>query len=349
MNRTCTGITAKILVLVLALLFFGRAADAEQRLIETYDIGQASVRVKIMTSSMPTVLEGRIKEESGFYFFKMKFMDNFFSINVPERSYQKMDYRMRQDLVATILILYGRSFEQSSEMLSFLPKGYRFNMTFGRTQSGHPFNRVYVYSKTSNIFPDLLPYKSPLMPGRTLETPITGYEEWVMLHEMAHSIFAMAVGSIRNPKNRFMEEGFADYFAERVMGRKSPARESLGKIPISAKQAARLEGLSQLDVDAAIWGEERALNVPMEGYVGVTHHHFGYEFISAYVEVFGDKNLRDFLHRFSQTEEVVDKGDYGTKRIKNIFLKMGYTPREIALFRRNLHEKLLKNVFEVTG
>jgi hypothetical protein len=348
-NKNLKRIFAGITIFIFAITV-GNVSYGDGRVTKTYDIGGATVKVKIISSLMPTMLEGRIKEESGFYFFKMNFMNNFFSVNVPQRSYDKMTEQQKNDLVAAVLLLHGRSFEVSRAMLGYMPTGYRFNVTFGETQSGYPFNRVYSYSKTSNIYPDFLPFEGKMIPGEAIKTPMTGFEESIMLHEIGHSIFAIVIGNIKNPKNKYMEEGFVDYFADKVLGRKSPHREAIEKITITNAQAANINGLSQLDVDVSIWGEEKALNSStMEGYAGITHHHFGYEFIRTYIDVFGEKNLRGFLDRFRQTEERPDEGDYGTKRINDLLLKMGYPLEKTEEFQKMLHERLKKNIFNLTS
>ena len=343
LKRTCTCIMFFVLILAAFDASYGQG-----RVTRTYDIGGEEVRVKIISSPVPTILEGRIKEESGFYFFKMNFMNNFFSINVPQRSYDKMTDQDKNDLVASVLLLYAGSFKVSEEMLGYMPRGYRFNITFGQTQSGHAFNRVYNYSKSSNIYPNFLPFESTIMGiSREIDTPMTELEESVMLHEIGHSIFAIAIGTIQNPKNKYMEEGFVDYFADKVLGKESFYRANLGKITVTDEKVSNISGLSQLDVDVSIWGEE-VLDAPtMEGYVGVTHHHFGYEFIRTYIGIFGEKNLRGFLDRFKQTEDRADESDYGTERINDILLKMGYPAEKISDFQRELHKRLRENVFDV--
>jgi hypothetical protein len=342
-NKTCIGIVFFVIILSVSSVSYGLG-----KVTRTYDVGGQEVRVKIISSPVSTILEGRIKEESGFYFFKMNFMGNFFSINVPQRSYDKMTEQDKNDLIASILLLYGRSFMVAEEMLGYMPKGYRFNVTLGQTQSGYPFNRVYNYSKSSNIYPNFLPFESTIMGAfQKIDTPMTELEESVMLHEIGHSIFAIAIGTIQNPKNKYMEEGFVDYFADKVLGKKSFYRQNIEKITVTNEEISNMSGLSQLDVDVSIWGEEVIDSPTMEGYVGVTHHHFGYEFIRTYIDIFGDKDLRGFLDRFKQTEDRLDESDYGTKRVNDILLKMGYSPEKISDFQEKLHERLRQNVFYI--
>ncbi len=309
------------------------------REIVTYNIAGRDVKVNISKSLASTTLEGRIEEEDGFYFFRFGYRGNFFSINLPRRVFEELPEERKQELLTSVLDLYSGAFDTSREILGFVPEGYNFNVTFARTGKGDPFNRVYVRSKTSNIYTGFLPYERA---GRGM----TSKQEWIMLHEIGHAIFAIAVGNIEDPRNRYMEEGFVDYFAGQVMGESHTGREIRGKFAAPRERLAGMRGLSQMDVDTSIWGEDFVITAPKtEGYAGVTHHLFGLEFIDAFIDVFGKKDLLEFLRRFKSAEDEPGAAARGTKTILEIFARMGYTPGQVEEFEKELHSRLKENIF----
>ena len=213
-------------------------------------------------------------------------------------------------------------------------------MTFGKTSTGMPVNHIYLYNKTSNILTNFLPYED----GQHVMTEL---QRRIMFHEIGHSLFTIAVGGMQDPRTRALEEGFVDYFSEKTLG-KEMDEGFYGKASISAGQAANMKGLSQLDIDASIWGDDVALKASkVKNYVGVTHHAFGIEFIKAFIDVFGKEKLLEFLKRVKKSEDAPMMGDYGTKLVKGVLEKMGYSQAKITEFQNELYRRLKKNVFKV--
>ena len=104
-----------------------------------------------------------------------------------------------------------------------------------------------------------------------------------------------------------------------------------------------------MDIDASVWGDKFVQEGSgIKGYLGVTHHVFGVEFIDAFIDVFGKENLFEFLTRLKQTEGNSPIDDLGTKQIQDIFSKMGYSQEKIREFENELHRRLRENVFEIS-
>ena len=319
-------------LLIVTLLMQGVPLFAQDQGIELkeYFLGKEKVEVQISSLLKPTDMEGLIKEETGFYFLRYKYKKNFFNINLPQRVFDGLDNQETEGLIAAVTDLYTRSFDVSKELLGTVLDGYKFNITFANVKKGHAFNRVYHHSKTSNIFTNFLPYKNN-------KEAMAPEDEQVILHEIGHSVFAISIGILNNPEDKYMGEGFADYFANKVM-KKTIAKPP--KIVISKEQADRISGLAQMDVDAQIWDKEFLSKAPRQkGYLGVTHHLFGLEFITAFTDLFGEKNLKEFLKRFRASEDTPKK-DYGTSIIKQIlsaYLPLSHTLRvshEMYVFTR---------------
>ena len=174
---------------------------------------------------------------------------------------------------------------------------------------------------------------------------MTTDEQKIMFHEIGHSVYGIIIGSMRAPRNKSFEEGFVDYFAEEATGEKIERRGIL-KVRITQEQAKRMKGLTQPDIDASVWNEEIALKPSTaKGYIGVTHHVFGLEFIHAFIDTFDKKDLPEFLTRLRQRENDQPVGDLGTSQVKDILLQMGYADKEIKKFEKDLHARLKKNVF----
>jgi hypothetical protein len=337
MNKLKIRITGTAIAGFIALIMLTGSAPAQE--IVTYNIAGKDTKVNISKSLKPTTLEDRIEKESGFYFFRLAYKGNFFSINLPQRIFVELPENRKQELLASVLGLYSSTFDGSRDILGFVPEGYKFNVTFARTREGDPFNRVYDRSKTSNIYTGFMPYEYR-------EQVMTAKQEWIMLHEIGHAIFAIAVGNIEDPRNKYMEEGVVDYLADEVMEESHTGRKIRGKFAAPEKKIANMRGLAQIDVDTSIWGEDFVMNVPKaEGYAGVTHHLFGLEFIEAFIDVFGKKDLLEFLRRFKRAEDEPGAAGRGTETIRGILLKMGYTPEQITAFEEELHAKLRENVF----
>jgi hypothetical protein len=299
--------------------------------------------VKILISEIPISgdLEGRLKTPLAFYTLKLKYRDNVFIFNLPQRSFDELSGVQKEKLIQDLLGLYDRSFELFFGIFGFIPTGFRFIVTFGETKKQTPFNYIYQHNKISNIFPGFLPFSSG-------EEALNPEQRFIFLHEIGHSLFSIAIGNITNPKARSIEEGFVDYFAEQASGMDIKEVHGQDLFYISRRQSENIKGLTQLDTEISIWGEKYVMTAPRsKGYVGLTHHAFGLQFIKAFVSVFGAHDLPVFLKRFKPAQYTLNNEDYGTAMVRKIFAKMGYPPEKVSEFEDQLHRNLTENVFKV--
>jgi hypothetical protein len=200
-----------------------------------------------------------------------------------------------------------------------------------------PLNKVNLTDKISNIFLNTLPYKNK-------KEVLSGFERGIMLHEIGHGLFSIAVGNLRYARTRAIEEGFVDYFAGRGYGEEGP----VVKLPISMEQADKMQGLTQMDIDSSIWSREIALTPSMSGrYAGITHHTFGIEFIEGFIDSFGRERLPEFLKRLRAAEDISPSEDFGTGQIKQILTRMGFSNDQIKGFEEDLHRRLKENIFRI--
>jgi len=319
----------------------GKTGDHEKNIV--FRALNEDINANVSRSDRATDLEDRLKNKSRFYFIKFKFRDNIFSFNFPERTYSAWDHREKINILEYLTKLYGDSFREFKDIFGFSPRDYRFNVTFGKTKRGMPFNTIYLYNKISNIFPGFIP-------AGTESEVFSAGQKMIMFHEIGHSLFGIAIGTFRDPRTKAIEEGVVDYFAERIYKGKFPETYRRGKFQVSESKLERLEGLSQLDVESSVWVEEDMSKISgVKGYVGVTHHVFGLEFVKSFIQVFGEKDMINFLVRLRQTEEDSFLDDFGTNRIIHIFNKMGYTEEKIIEFKEELHRRLKANVFKVVN
>ncbi|MFH1878302.1 MAG: hypothetical protein ABH883_05805 [Candidatus Omnitrophota bacterium] len=342
--------TAKIFIPVfvsaaLMSVFLPRAAafspEDTNIMSDSYNIAGETVNVYISRQAEPTSHEGRMKEETGYYFLKFNYRDNFYSINLPDIFFEEINMRQREKLVREIIRIYDQAFDRFAGVFGFYPALFRFSVTFGSTKPGYPFHVSYSDRRTSNIFANFLPYGAG-------KEPFSQEERIILLHETGHGLFLIAVGNIEDPRGKYIEEGFADYIAGENYDEPGAAAPYYSMSVISAEQAENFKGLSQLDFDAGVWGEETVLKASaIRGYVGITHHVFGREFLSAFISVFGKEDLYGFLVRFKKTEDSIGRGDFGTNHVLSVFKSMGYTPAQIEKFRKELYSRLRENVFVV--
>jgi len=298
--------------------------------------------ISISKSTNPTDLGGRLNQKTVYTFLKFKYKNNYFSVNVPESIYGKLTEKKEKLLVDSLIELYGRAFEVFFDLFGYFPEGYRFNVTFGKTRRGGPHNRIYLYDKVSNIFPDFLP-------SFIGDVVFTRDQRMILSHEIGHSLFGIVIGSLQDPRTKAIEEGFVDYFPGKMFPG-STVRDTEGyKFRISPDQDENIRGLAQVDIDVSIWGETPIMKETKEkGYLGLTHHLFGLEFINAFIEVFGKEDLAEFLLRLKKTEGMpYGYDDFGTGKIRIIFTVMGYKSDQILEFEKSLHRRLKENVFEV--
>ena len=284
-------------------------------------------------------LENNFREEYEFQVLKFKHDNNLYHLNVPERIFSGLTDEKRAYLIEYLTELYGAVITIYAEIYGHAPEGYKFNVTFGKTAAGHPYNKVYAYTKTSNIFPDCLPYEDP-------EDVLTDEERAVMTHEVAHSLFAIKIGTFEHPKTKAIEEGFVDYITERAEGLDYSERRKAMRIPVTPLQAQNMKGLTQLDVEISMFGDNAVLNAPRDGsYAGFAHHTFGLEFIKAFISVFGEKALPGFMKRLRSVDRTPSVGDMGTRQIKLILKNMSYTDEQVQDFEVTLHSRLKEYVY----
>ena len=327
---------------ILCFLFTGSTLYAQETgdlSVQSFD--GSAIKVNVSCSPQPTDLEGRLAKKERYYFFKLNYSSNFFSFNLPGSSFNAFTERERKKLVEYLLRLYGDSFDVYYDMFGWRPEGFRFNVTFGKNTKGYMYNMMYLPDKISNVFTDSLPYRD----GNNI---MSADEERIMVHEIGHSLFGIVVGTTEDPRSRAIEEGFVDYFMGKVLDVDTGVGRSAYRLPISAEQASRIKGLSQLDVDASVWGDEAVFKpTKAKGYAGITHHLFGLEFIHAVIDVFGKKDLLEFLKRFKQAENDPYGIDHGTQKVRDILAGMGYSKEKISEFENDLHRRLKENVFRV--
>jgi len=286
-----------------------------------------------------TDLEGHFREKYEFYYLKFKYKDNYFNLNIPGSRFLLLSGGQRSELIRYLSSLYGDVFDVYALIFGHVPEGYKFNVTFGKTSEGHPYNRIYAASKTSNIFPDCLPFDMT-------RQALTEKQRWIMIHEIAHSLFAIKIGTFEHPKMKAIEEGFIDYISEQAEGMDySRLRQDI-MIKVPPGRLKNMKGLTQLDVEISIFGEGAVINSPRDGsYAGFAHHTFGLEFIKSFISVFGEQALPGFMKRLRKVDRSVSKNDLGTQQIKDILRKMGYTKIQIKEFEDNLHTRLKQYVY----
>ena len=308
--------------------------------VKTYNINKQKIKISIFTLDKPTNLEDRLSEKTAFYSLKLRYLDNFFSFNIPKDVYNRFTEDQRKMLVKDLLDLFGNAFGRFSDISGRIPERYKFGVTFAKTKSGHPFNRVYLSNKVSNIFTNFLPYENK-------DEPFTEKDKYIMLHEIGHSLLAITVGGLSSPKVRAIEEGVVDYIAGEGYEGVDYEGGIKTRIEILPHQAERMKGLTQLDIDTSIWGM-KAASLPVthvRGYSGITHHMFGIEFINAFIDVFGKEHLLEFLIRLKAVEDKPSKNDFGTMDTREIFIKMGFSKERSGEFEKVLHKRLKENVF----
>ena len=317
----------------------GQRAEGETVSIYKYD--GKDVKIFISEIPIPSDLEGRLKTPLAFYALKLRYRDNIFSFHLPQRSFDDLSGGQKEKLMQDLLGLYDRSFELFSGIFGYVPTGFRFNITFGETKEQASSNYIYQGTKTSNIFPGFFPFSSgegALNPG----------QRFMFFHEIGHSLFGIAIGNMTNPEARSIEEGFVDYLAEQASGMDIKEVHGQGLFYISRRQSENIKGLTQLDTEISIWGEKYVMTAPTQkGYMGLTHHAFGLQFIKAFVGVFGAHDLPVFLKQFKQAQYPLTNRDHGTTKVRKIFAKMGYSPEKVSEFEGQLHRKLTENVFKV--
>ena len=197
-----------LILIVFVFLASGNVSTFSRKITTSHDADVLSVilingeKVKVVVSRSASAgdLEGTLKEKTRYSFLKFKYRDNYFSVNIPDMVFQNMPDSDRKVLVRKVVGLYSDSFDVFGGMFGYMPQGYKFNMTFGNTKRGEPFNRVYVSSKTSNIFSDFIPFYD----GKVV---FSKYQRLVLLHEIGHSLFAIAIGSMQDSRSKAIEEG----------------------------------------------------------------------------------------------------------------------------------------------
>ncbi|MDP8298740.1 MAG: hypothetical protein P9L88_02380 [Candidatus Tantalella remota] len=332
--RKIARVCAFITTLVLAPTFAGYSQSPSVEKIAVPSEDGTYINVSITHAEMPTDFEGQLRAPSVYYFIKLKYKENFYSINVPLFTYESMSVEEKVALVEYITGLYEDAFSRGAIAMARKPRGYRFNITFGRTKWGRVYNKeIFSNEKVSSIFSNCLPYQ---IPGKVL----TQEERVVLLHEIGHSLLGISIGGITDVRMRSIEEGVVDHIAG--LGPEAPGR----RIYVTAEESGRLKGVAQMDIDASIWGKDKALmpSGMRGGYAGVTHHLHGREFVGAYLEVFGKDDFRQFLIRVKASRGKGEQ-DLGTGRIRSILKKMGHLDDEIARFEQRLHERIKENVF----
>ncbi|MBD3379355.1 MAG: hypothetical protein GF408_02720 [Candidatus Omnitrophica bacterium] len=280
--------------------------------------------------------EGQLARPYTFYLVKFSYDGNFYSVNIPKEAYGPLEGQDKKKIVYRTLGLYRKVFGAYRSFFGDIPSGYRFSVTFGKTSGTHPYNRIYLYGKNSNIYPDFVPGKNRIF---------TRPQEAVLLHEIGHSLFAIAVGGYLHPRNRALEEGFVDMMvASAGYDTGTPPR-----IPVSREDTVDISGLSQLDIEISIWGEEKVLaNRSVKGYLGLTHHSFGREFFAVFMDIFGTEKLPEFLARLKATEGLPPPEDHGTEYIEKALREIGADETTLSLFREKLHGRIKKNLLTIS-
>jgi hypothetical protein len=110
-----------------------------------------------------------------------------------------------------------------------------------------------------------------------------------------------------------------------------------------------MAGYTQLDFEAGL-PQSNDLSQSML-YQGHSHHHFGLEFIHAFIETFSAAQLLPFLRGFSSFSQR-DFTDHGSEFVKGKLRRMLWNDNErenkIILFEYRLFERLLGRVFSTT-
>jgi len=299
--------------------------------------GGEGITVSVVDNPEATDLEGRLAEKYRFYTLKFPYRGNYLGLNLPEGAYFSSGGEELRSLVFEILAVYDGIYSRSRAVFGAQADGFRQNITFGRTDKGHPFATVYPSDKTVNIFMDSVPYSEKGI-------PLSDKDVDALRHELGHSVMAVAVGNFIHPKFRAIEEGFVNYLA---YGDGSAPRTR--RIVIEKEKAGAMSGLAQMDIDVSIWGEEVLdLSAAPDGYKGITHHFSGEQFVREFISFFGEKRLPEFLKRLKAKDAAPLAGDYGSSQIREVLERMGYSREEVDRFEKAFHERLLENVFIVS-
>lgn len=320
-----------IATLVSTSVVYAQAAPVEKIALPGED--GRYINVSITHTESPTDFEGQLRSPSVYYFIKLNYKENFYSINVPVLTYEAMSMEQKVSLIKVITGLYEDAFARAAIMMTRKPRGYKFNVTFGWTKWAQVYNKeIYSNEKVSSIFPNCLPYDG----GPEV---LTEEEKVLLLHEIGHGLVGISFGGITDVRMRSIEEGVVDHIAG--LGPAEYGR----RIYVTPAEAKSLRGLAQMDIDSSVWGKDKAL-MPAGmrgGYSGVTHHLHGREFVGAYLEIFGKDDFRQFLIRVAASSGKGEE-DLGTERVRSILKKMGHSDGEISRFEKRLHERIKKNV-----
>jgi len=326
-------VSLMLMLIISGTLVQGESLTSGSMKIKTSD-GRES-RVSVSQIKTPTNFEGRLKNTTGFYSLKCSYKDNYFSFNVPTPVVEGINRTQVEKMIEKLLSFYDTVFERYARIFNNKPFGYKFNIVFGKTANGYPYNRIYSISKISNIYANFNPFTES-------HDPFSGFQNSIMLHEIGHSLFAIIVGNMNHPKFKFIEEGFIEYMVV-----KDPAKygQKTG-FRLTKARADKMKGLAQVDLDLSVWGKEAVMSAPApDGYLGVTHHLSGIEFMKTFIGIFGEDKFPEFFMRLKAKDMEITRGDYGTSQIKEVFRKMGYSNEEINKFEKNYHERLKNNVF----
>ncbi len=310
--------------------------EGDRGIIEYSDV--FGVPIMFFPATPPTDREGRLKEKYSFYSMVSRFKGNSFTFAVPKPDGRELSIQERMELSEYVIKTFWGAMITCETIFTRIPQGYKFNVVFGKTAKGHPFNLVYSKTSRSNIYPDSLPFEN----GKDL---LTLTQKYLLLHEIGHGFFAIAIGNLTHPRNKAIEEGAVDHMIKSRLDLYGEVKRP--KVNISREQADNIQGITQLDVEASIWGKEHVVKVEApKGYSGYTHHLFGIEFIDAYFDIFPSETFPGFLRRLKAVEDNAPKNDFGTIQIKAIFRKMGFSEGAIADFEKDLHRRLKTNVFK---
>ena len=176
------------------------------------------------------------------------------------------------------------------------------------------------------------------------------------LHEIGHILVTLGIGKgLSGSGTIAIEEGVCDYIAGVTRGVEiDQTNKSVTdyRIEISREQADRMSGLAQPDIDASIWGEERAGERYRVGvYIGLTHHSFGLELVNAFIVTFGANKLVPFLQELSKQVDNSLKYTFGmgTQWVEKAMINSGFSSTDIEKLRRELYKNLSTNVFKISG
>lgn len=330
------------IALVFSVFFSAYAIQSPEYIDVNLPGVESPLTISVIEPGAPTDKEGRLASPQRLYSYRFMYNDNIFTFNIPDYVVEDLDDGELKRMLIVLIEAYEKTFDTFLKVLDRKPSGYKFNMTFGPTAGGYPFNWMNLTDKVSNIYPNCVPYAN----GREVFSKL---EEDIISHEIGHGIFNITGTNFRTPGNKAIEEGFIDLFIGVDFSENT-------RIAISEDKVDSIKGLTQPDVDISIWGEEAVLaqtdpfdhDIGLRGYVGMTHHAFGKQFLLAYIDAFGEDSLQDFLVKLKASEDEPYYDDYGTENVKRILLSMGYTNEEIEKFETDLHDRIKRNIFVLT-